>query len=122
MALASLKRTMAHLCSRISWLKDGDPNTRLFHMQAGHQKRKNDIGKLIAEEQICTSHEDKAAVIDDFYANMLGTCTVREHTINLADLGINAQDMSELEVRFTKDEVWRMIQQLPSDKAPWTGT
>ena len=38
--------------------------------------------------------------------------------INLADLGINAQDMSELELPFTEDEVWRTIQQLPSDKAP----
>jgi len=36
----------------------------------------------------------------------------------LADLGINTQDMSELELPFTEDEVWRTIQQLPSDKAP----
>jgi hypothetical protein len=118
LALASLKRTMARLRSRISWLKDGDANTRLFHMHARHRKRKNFIGKLIAGERVCTSHEDKAAVIDDFYDNLLGTCTVREHTINLADLGINAQDMSELELPFTEDEVWRTIQQLPSDKAP----
>jgi mannosylglycoprotein endo-beta-mannosidase len=86
-------------------------------MHTRHQKRKNFIGKLITGEQICTSHEDKAAVIDDFYENLLGTCTVREHTINLADLGINAQDMSQLELPFTEDEVWRTIQQLPSDKA-----
>ena len=46
-----------------------------------------------------------------------------ESTINLADLGINAQDMSELDLPFTEDEVWRTIQQLPSDKAPGrTGT
>ena len=36
----------------------------------------------------------------------------------MANLGINAQDMSKLELPFTEDEVWRTIQQLPSDKAP----
>jgi len=87
-------------------------------MHARHRKRKNFIGKLISGDRICTSHKDKASVIDDYYENLLGICTAKEHTINLADLGINAQDMSELDLPFTEDEVWRTIQQLPSDKAP----
>jgi len=78
-------------------------------MHIRHRKRKNFIGKLIAGERVCTSHEDKAVVIDEFYENLLGTYIIREHTINLADLGINAQDMSELELPFTEDEVWRTI-------------
>ena len=45
---------------------------------------------------------------------MLRSCSAREHTINLAELGINAHD---LELPFT-EEVWRTIKQLPSDKAP----
>jgi hypothetical protein len=57
---------MARLRSRISWLKDGGANTRLFYMHDRHRKRKNFIGKLITGEQIC-----KAAVIDDFYENLL---------------------------------------------------
>ena len=87
-------------------------------MHARHRKRKNFIGKIVVGEPICTSHEDKAAAIDNFYENLLGTCTVREHTINLAELGIVTHDLSDLELPFTEDEVWRTIQQLPSDKAP----
>jgi hypothetical protein len=48
---------------------------------------------------------------------MLGSCSAREHTINLAELGINAHDLSDLELPFTEEEVWT-IKQLPSDKAP----
>ena len=35
----------------------------------------------------------------------------------MAELGINAHDLSDLELPFT-EEVWRTIKQLPSDKAP----
>ena len=118
LALASLKRTMARLRSRISWLKDGDANTQLFHLHARHRKRKNFIGRLVSGNRICTSQQDKAAVIDEFYVNLLGSCTAREHTINLAELGISEHNLSELDLPFTEEEVWSTIKQMPSDKAP----
>jgi hypothetical protein len=46
LALTSLKRTIARSCSRISWLQEGDANTKLFHLHAWHRKRKNFITKL----------------------------------------------------------------------------
>jgi len=118
LALASLKRTMARLRSRINWLKEGDANTHLFHIHARHRRRKNFIGKLLSGDRICTTHEEKAAVIDDYFEEVLGNCTIRENTINLAELGINTHDLSALELPFTIEEVWRTIKQLPSDKAP----
>jgi hypothetical protein len=39
LALASLKRTIARIRSRINWLKDGDANTKLFHMHARYRKK-----------------------------------------------------------------------------------
>ena len=118
LALASLKRTMARLRSRISWLKDGDANTQLFHLHARHRKRKNFIAKLISGDQICTSQQEKAAIIDEFYANLLGSCAAREHSINLDELGIPVHELSDLDLPFTEEEVWSTIKQMPSDKAP----
>jgi hypothetical protein len=118
LALSSLKRTIARLRSRISWLKEGDANTQLFHLHARHRKRKNFIGKLISGDQICTSQEEKIVVMDDFYDNLLGTSITRVNTINLPELGINVHDLSELDLPFTEEEVWCTIKQMPSVKAP----
>ena len=45
--LSSFKRTMARLRARISWLRDGDANTKLFHLHARHRKRKNFVARLV---------------------------------------------------------------------------
>jgi hypothetical protein len=37
LALASLKRTIARLRSRIGWLREGDANTKLFHLHSCHR-------------------------------------------------------------------------------------
>jgi hypothetical protein len=37
-------------CSRISWLKEGDRNTRFFDMQGKSRSRKNKIRKLKMED------------------------------------------------------------------------
>ena len=118
LALASLKRTIARLRSRINWLKDGDANTKLFQQHARHRKRKNFIGKLVSEDQIYTNHADKASIIDDFYNSLLGTHVDRENTVDLTELGLNTHDLTKLDLPFTAEEVWRTIEQLPPDKAP----
>ena len=63
LALSSLLRTVARLRSRIGWLKEGDANTRLFHMRARFRKRKNFIANLTEGDRFLTSHEDKADAI-----------------------------------------------------------
>jgi len=52
LALSSLLWTVARVRSRIGWLKDGDANTRMFHMHARHRKRKNFIAKLKTEDRV----------------------------------------------------------------------
>jgi len=117
LALSSFSRTIDRLRSRIGWLQEGDANTKLFHLHARHRKRKKIIGHLISGDRVCTSHQDKAEVIDNFYENMLGSSSDRLHTVNLAKIGINSQDLAVLDLPFS-EEVWKTILQLPSDKAP----
>ena len=117
LALASLLRTIARLRSRIGWLKEGDANTRLFHQHARYRKKKNFIPKLHEGDQVITKHEEKAAVVLDFYDNLIGTECARERTINLDFLGSPSFELESLDLPFS-EEVWNTIKELPSDKAP----
>jgi hypothetical protein len=74
LALASFKRTIARSRSRIQWLKEGDVR---------HRKGKNFISRLVSDNGTCTSHDDKAKLIHQFYDGLLGTAWNREHTIDL---------------------------------------
>jgi hypothetical protein len=116
--LSSLKRTNAHSRSRIGWRKEGDANTKLFHMHAQHRKRKNFIGKLTSQGEVFTSHEDKANFVQEFYGSLLCSRLNREHSIDLQALGIPTHDLTALDLPFFEEEAWDIIKNLPSDKAP----
>jgi mannosylglycoprotein endo-beta-mannosidase len=42
----------------------------------------------------------------------------RDYTLDLASIGLIPKDLHELEALFTEEEVWRVIQELPPDRAP----
>ena len=70
--LASLERVTAQLRSRIRYLK-GDANTTLFHRRAGFRKQKNFVPKLLQDDQVVTTQEDKQEVMFDYFDGLLGT-------------------------------------------------
>jgi hypothetical protein len=116
LALASLKRTIARLRARIGWLREGDANTKIFHLHARHRKRKNFIAKLTTEDRIYTKHEDNAALVDLFFDNLLGTSSDRETSINLSELGIPTSNLSDLDMPFTEEEIWSTLKNCPPTK------
>jgi hypothetical protein len=59
LGLASLARTIAQQCSRILHLKEGDANTRYFHLEACHCSRKSFIDRLVHDGytlEDCNTH------------------------------------------------------------------
>jgi hypothetical protein len=88
LALSSLKRTIARGHSRISWLKEGDANSAIFHAHARYRIQRNFIGSLVEGDLILTRHEEKEKVVHDFYFSLLGSVLSREHTVSLEELDI----------------------------------
>jgi hypothetical protein len=107
--LSSLRRTMARLRSRISWLKDGDANSKIFHLHARHHKRKNIVTSLREGDVTLTGHDEKAATVDHFFFNLIGTNVDRDRIIDIDALDIPSHELSELDAPFSEKEVWDTI-------------
>jgi hypothetical protein len=54
-----VKKTRKKQCVRISNIREGDANTRFFHLRANDRRRKNFIQRLYHEEGWLFNHEDK---------------------------------------------------------------
>lgn len=118
LGLASLLRTIMRQRSRITYLAEGDANTKFFHLQACHRSRKSHIASLTDGDQLIVHEDAKADLIFRHFDEMLGThspCTV---SLDFQSLGIPSVDMAATDYCFSEDEVWRTIQEMPIDKAP----
>ena len=87
---------------RIWWLKNGDANTNLFHLHSHHRKRKTFVAKLMDGDHILTSHGEKAAIVDQFYTNLIGNNTNIERVIYLEAIRLPRYDISDLEALFSE--------------------
>jgi hypothetical protein len=118
LGLASLARTIARQRSRIAFLKEGDANTKFFHLQACHSGRKNRIECLWIDGAEVVTKPQLAQGFYDHYNALLRSPFTRTRRIDLALIGLPSYDLSSLETLFTEAEVRQAVMSLPNDKAP----
>ena len=117
LGLVSLQRTIVRQRSHITYLAEGDANTKFFHLQACHRSRKNYIESVRVGDARLVREEEKAEAFFKHFDDLLGTeCTRTALDFNF--LGLPTIDTSLLDVCFTEEEVWRTILEIPIDRAP----
>lgn len=105
LGLPSLERSIARQRSRITWLSEGDANTKFFQIQARHRRRKNCITRLRRGDRIAYSHDEKSGLLYHYFTEILGTATDRTHSLNFSAIGVPTVDLSEIDGSFTEEEV-----------------
>jgi hypothetical protein len=118
LGLASLNRTIIRQRSKLLCLAEGDANTKFFHLQACHRKRKNAVTSLRVEGTELVQNEEMASALFSHFDNLLGQPFERLGSIELQAAGVPTADFAQLDVMFSEQEVWETIASLPSDKAP----
>jgi hypothetical protein len=107
---------------KIKWVKLGNENTRFFHTKATINYRHNFISMLknVADAKIC-DHDGKAHILWESFKDRMGQSDNPSMHFNLQDyfgMGMS-QDMREsLEVPFTKEEIVKVVNNLPNEKSP----
>jgi hypothetical protein len=114
----ALRRIKIRQRSRLTWIKLGDANNRLFHLRANSRRRKNFIASLTVQTRTLTSHHDKATQLFNHYSSVLGTCKDRSAALNWDQLQIQQHDLSQLDEPITEEEIRAAIFEAPPEKAP----
>uniref|UniRef100_A0A453EVJ7 Reverse transcriptase domain-containing protein n=2 Tax=Aegilops tauschii subsp. strangulata TaxID=200361 RepID=A0A453EVJ7_AEGTS len=125
--LAVLEKSRKRQNSRITNLKEGDANTRYFHLRVNHRRRKkNLIHRLKHNQGWVTSHEDKEKIVHSHFKNIAKKGPSRSIDVNWGLIPTPNCDLQGLDEAFTEDEVKAAVLELSGDKAPgpdgFTGT
>ena len=118
LGLASMSRTIACQRARIRNLEEGDANTRFFHLQACHRKRKNFIPTLEDDGQVLSDQDAKSEKIYTYFSEVLGTSFLRCHRIDLNALSLPRLQLEELVRCFSEEEIWNIVKETPRNRVP----
>jgi hypothetical protein len=118
LGLASLARTIVRQKSRCRFLSEGDANTRFFHLQACHRRRKNYLHSFQHEGALFSTDEAKSGAVFDYFNRVFGNHFQRSHSIDLERLDLPRLDLSTLAAEFSDGEIMHAVLETPVDRAP----
>ena len=95
-ALAVMERARKRQNSRITSLKEGDANTRFFHLRVNHRRRKNFIHRLKHNNGWVVDHDHKKSVIQNLFAEVSKRGPPRHQDINWDNIPVPARDLQIL--------------------------
>lgn len=108
--------------SRADWLKEGDKNTKYFHLKASSRKRKNQIwGVMNQQDAWVDDREGIEKEFCEYFANLFATSNPSEEQIEVALTGlrlkVNSEMNSHLDLPFTEEKVSTSLSQMCPNKA-----
>ncbi|OMO62830.1 reverse transcriptase [Corchorus capsularis] len=105
--------------ARMQWLKEGDKNTKFFHLVASNRARRNRIDSIEIDGLVIEKPEDVKEGISSFFEKFYNTKTA----VRVADIDCNFKRSSEeradwLERVMSAEEVYEAICECDGTKAP----
>jgi hypothetical protein len=116
--LASINKMRIRQRARLSTIKLGDANTRLFHLRSNGRRRKNFIQMLATPAGLAVTHCEKEEALTRHFSEFLGAAPPRSAALNWEAFGYAQRDLSHLEAPFSMEELKAAVFALPAEKAP----
>lgn len=99
-------------------IKATKASEKLFFLRVTGRRCKNFIQHLQVEGRTVHTHKEKAECIFRHFSSHFADQQSREHTINWEEIGTQRHNLQALELPFTEQEVWSVVQDLAAEKAP----
>uniref|UniRef100_A0A803PID8 Uncharacterized protein n=1 Tax=Cannabis sativa TaxID=3483 RepID=A0A803PID8_CANSA len=115
--------TFLHQKAKLTWVKDGDENSALFHTSIRQRRRQNQVLSITNADgkRVDEPSEVKDAFIN-YYIGLLGTCMQNRMKVKqgIIDEGpaLTGAQIDLLMATVTRDEVKKMVLAIPGVKAP----
>lgn len=108
--------------SRELWLKEGDRNTKFFHLSTIIRRRQNNIDAIKTEEGcwVTNSNQIRQLFYSSFKSLFTEECVnFSEHLDNLLTSCITEEENSMLKKVPTREEIKETLFQMPNLKSSW---
>jgi hypothetical protein len=117
-ALAIIERARKKQSAQIASIKEGDGNTKFFHLRVNARRRKNYIQCLKHNNGWVTDHEAKAQVIHNHFHLVMGRGEMRSVDFNWETLHFDNPNLESMDVPFSEEEVRVAINQMLRPPVP----
>jgi hypothetical protein len=104
--------------SRLTNIKHGDANTKLFYLRANGRRRRKHSQILRTTQGLAIRQEDKEKEVTRHFEELLGTKYSRSISINWEQLDYPSFNLADQEASITSEEVKRAISDMPKENAP----
>ncbi|KAM0881450.1 hypothetical protein ACQ4PT_032931 [Festuca glaucescens] len=117
LGLLAIQKVKLRQRSRLTWIRLGDANSKLFHARANGRRRKVHIQTLNHASGVAITKEDKQEVLLQHFKGIMGTKAPRLMSLDWEGLNYPTHDLSDLDAPFDVDEIKDVVFSLPSVKA-----
>ncbi|XP_073014526.1 uncharacterized protein [Primulina eburnea] len=109
--------------SRISWLKDGDRNTKYFYSKASLRRNQNTIAGLVSSQgDWCTETQSISAIVLDYFESLFTSSNPLDdeigRVVDAVAPQVDTQMNQVLCAPFTATDIRRALFDMHPDKAP----
>jgi hypothetical protein len=106
--------------AKMHWLKEGDLNTKFFHLSASIRSKAKKIDKLITGENMEVKTQPEICEVAKNYFDQLfkAKASVHDPILSLITPKITQEDNDKLTAPVTKEEIHEALTQMHPDKAP----
>ncbi|KAM0871590.1 hypothetical protein ACQ4PT_039274 [Festuca glaucescens] len=114
LGLLSIQKIKLRQRSRLTWIRLGDANTKLFHARANGRRRKVHIQSLASATGTAITSKDKEEVLLQHFKGHLGTKAPRLYSLDWEGLDYTPHDLFQLDACFSDQKIRDAFFSLPS--------